>query len=54
MHEVGRELDHVGEPRALRFQRGLDVGEDLSALRIEVVGADGLAAALGRDLAGDE
>src|SRR5262249_22254550 len=31
MHEVGRELHHVSEARALRFQRGLDIGEDLSA-----------------------
>jgi hypothetical protein len=43
MHEIGRELDHIGEARALRFKRGLDVGEDLSALRIEIAGADGLA-----------
>src|SRR4030081_3793910 len=44
MHEVGRELNDIGEGRALRFERGLDIGEDLPALGVEVVGADGLAA----------
>src|SRR5215813_13613667 len=29
MHEIGRELDHIAEVRTLRFQRGLDVGENL-------------------------
>src|SRR4029434_10032472 len=54
MHEIGRELDHIGEARALRRQRSLDIGEDLAALRIEIVGADDLAAPLGCHLAGDE
>ena len=54
MHEIGRELDHVGEARALRHQRRLDIGEDLPALRVEVVGADDLAALVRRQLAGDE
>ena len=40
VHQIGGEFDDVGEARALRLQRGLDIGKDLLALRVEVVGAD--------------
>jgi hypothetical protein len=54
MHEIGGELDHVGEARALRLQRRVDIGKDLLALRIEIILAYARAALLRRHLAGDE
>src|SRR3954454_6536347 len=54
MQEIGRELDVVGEAGVLRFERRLDVGKDLPALRVEVVLAHARAALLCRYLAGDE
>jgi hypothetical protein len=32
----GRELDQIGEARALRGERRADIGEDQTALRVEV------------------
>jgi len=52
--QIGRELNDVGPPGADRLQRGLDVGEGLAALRIEVVGADDTAVLVGRQLSGNE
>src|SRR3954470_12278378 len=54
MYEIGRELDDVGEAGVLRFERRLDVGEDLPALRVEVVLAHAGAAFLRRHLPGDK
>jgi hypothetical protein len=54
VHEIGRELDHIGEVSALRFQRGFDIGENLPALGVEIGFAHELATAIGCHLAGDE
>src|SRR3954454_10222776 len=43
VHHVGGELHDIAPTRAGRFERRLDVGEYLHALRIEVVRADDLA-----------
>ena len=47
MHQIGRELHHVAETRALRGERGADIGECLGALRVEAVGR--LAVLVGAD-----
>src|ERR1700728_2430240 len=52
MHEVARELDHVGETRALRGKRGAEMGEHLRALSLEIGGR--LAVPVDADLAGHE
>ncbi len=54
VHEISGELHDVGEARALRLERGFDVGEDLPALRFEVLGANHLAVLVCRKLARDE
>ena len=52
MHEIGRELDQIGEARALRGKRRADIGEHQAALRVEI--GRRLAVLVGADLAGDE
>src|SRR5262249_46735992 len=42
VHEIGGELDHAGEARALRLQGSFDIGEYLPALRVEVGRPDDL------------
>ena len=48
----GRELDQVGEARALRGKRCADIGEHQRALRVEI--GRSFAVLVGADLAGDE
>src|SRR5262249_59861437 len=52
VHQVGGELNHVGEIRALRSEGGTEIGKDLGALRIEAGGRP--VVAVNADLAGDE
>ena len=52
VHQIGGELDDVGEACALRGERGAEIGKDLGALRVEVGGRP--AVAVDADLAGDE
>src|SRR5262249_55736329 len=53
VHKIGGELDHVAETGTGGFERRLDIGEGLHALRVEIVTADDLAV-LDRYLPGDE
>ena len=52
MHQVGRELDDIAEGGVLRGERGADIGEGETALRVEI--ACGLAVLASTDLPGDE
>ena len=51
--DVGVHLHHVGELRARRVERRLQVLEHLLGLRLHVAGADDAAVLVERDLAGD-
>ena len=54
MHQIGGELHDIAPAGADRFERRLDIGESLHALRIEVAIAGQLAVLVDADLAGDE
>jgi hypothetical protein len=52
VHQIGGEVDDVGEACALRGERDAEIGKDLGALCVEVGGRP--AVAVSADLAGDE